>query len=149
MHVAAAVVVEAVHAAHAATVPLRQLLGIHRVFDVPDDDALLERVAPLGAVQPGQRATQGRDHDAAGHLDLGRTLAGKVRPGDELQIVGLGGVGHVEDVPARMLERRHVEVVAPVDLLHGHLEPGLAIQVVVADLLDVLGQRLFARSEYL
>ena len=58
--VAAAVVVEAMHAAHAAAVPLRQLLGIDRVLDVPDDDALLERVAPLGAVQERAACPPGR-----------------------------------------------------------------------------------------
>ena len=149
MAVAAAVIVEAVHPAHAATVPLRQLLGIHRVLDVPDDDALLERVAPLGAVQEGQRAAQGRDHEAAGHLDLGRALALERRPVDELDVVGLGRVGHVEDVPAGMRERGAVEVVAAVHLLHGHLETGLAVQIVVADLLDILGQRRGARYEFL
>jgi len=51
--VAASTVEEAMYSAHSAAVPLRELLGSDRVADVPDDDALLEGVFPLAAVQPG------------------------------------------------------------------------------------------------
>ena len=91
VHVAAAVVEEAVDAQGAAGLEVAEELGIHRVLDVPDVDALLEGVVRSVAVQEGDALLQGGDHEAVGHLDLEGDLARLIRARDELQVLRFRG----------------------------------------------------------
>ena len=50
----------------------------------------------------------------------------------------MGWVGDIEDGPAPVPEMAHVEVPATIDLLHGELEGGSTLEVVIAQQLDVV-----------
>ena len=143
MSVASSVVEEAVDPAPSRVVPLGQELGIRRVFDIPDAQTFFVRVAPLIGVKHGQSTAKSGKHETIAHLDLGRPLPRQVRTWDKIQILRFGRVGDVHDGPTRMLEMGGVEVEPTLYLLHGHLEPGLALQIVVREDFDILCERLF------
>ena len=151
--VAPAVVEEAVHA-HAvlhAGLPLAQQLGVDGIgLDVEDLQAAQALVAGLAAVEEGDAAAGGADHQAVGHLNLGGVGGGVLlgiaglQPVDHL---GLGGVGHVHHVPAGAAEGAAVHVIAPVvGLMEGHLEGVDAVQIAEAHDLHVLDIALVLRA---
>jgi hypothetical protein len=53
----------------------------------------------------------------------------------------MGWVGDIEDGPAPVPEMAHVEVPAAIDLLHGELEGGSTLEVVISQNLDVVRER--------
>ena len=131
--------------------PLAQQLGVDGIgLDVEDLQAAQALVAGLAAVEEGDAAVGGADHQAVGHLNLGGVGGGVLlgiaglQPVDHL---GLGGVGHVHHVPAGAAEGAAVHVIAPVvGLVEGHLEGVDAVQIAEAHDLHVLDIALVLRA---
>src|SRR5262249_2048586 len=116
---------------------LTEAPGLRRLLDVPDEEAFFERL-PFAAAPAGGDALQRRDHLAVAHLDLNRP--GILRPRDESRVLRGGRMGDVEHAPAAVPEMREVEIPPPVFLLHRKLEGGLAVQIVIADQIYVVGK---------
>ena len=85
-----------------------------------------------------------RDHLAFGDLDL--QCPGVLGPVDEADMARICRVGDVDDVPARVPERRGIEIPAIAGLMQRHLEGRLANQVGIADRLDIPGVALSRRQ---
>src|SRR5262249_139186 len=116
--------------------PVRELPGIDRIADVPDEDAFLIWLIRIGA--PGKRRLlQRRDHDVVvqRHLD-GPGVSWTWDCFDEFRIPR---IGDVDDAPAVVPQMPHVEVPTAVDLLDCHLEGALAVvETAISDGLHVV-----------
>lgn len=103
-------------------------------------EALPRRVSQ----QLRRRFLEASEHQAIGDLHLhGR---GVCRPGHERQQLGHRWLGHVEHAPAAVPQVRGVEVPTTPDDLKRELERGPAVEVMVANQVEVLREELRGRA---
>ena len=115
-----AAVVEVAVGAGAAADPLAQQLGPVGFAHVPDEETVLRRGGRIADRQAGRRVLQRGDHRAVRHLHLdGHGVGRPVEPAEQL---GVLGVGHLQDAPARMPEPGDVQEEPPPGFLQGQLE---------------------------
>ncbi len=134
MHVLAAPVPVAMGAGRPG-LEVPHLLRVEPVADVPDEHALVVRLAGIAAPLLRHLLQRG-DHRVAGEVHLDGPGVG--RPRDELDHFRVGGIGHVDDRPAEVPQMAHVQVPAAVLLQDRHLEAGFIAELAIADDLDVL-----------
>src|SRR6516162_689309 len=131
-----AAVVEVAVGARAAADPLPEELGPVGLADVPDEEPVLRLGVRAGEGQAGRRVLQRGDHDAVGDLDLDGHGVG--RPGQPAEQLGVFGVGHLQDAPARVPEPGDVQEEPPAGFLQGQLESGPAVEVVIGEQVNVV-----------
>ena len=115
--------------------PLREVLPIERIADVPDQDALVIRPVRIAA-PGGLLLLEGGQHEVVVkfHLDG----VGVVGAGDELYEFRIFGVGDIEDCPAAMPFVAHEEIPPVIHVLDGHLERAAApVEAAVANRLQI------------
>src|SRR5437867_1407787 len=119
----------------ASCLPVRELIPVHRVADVPDESAFFD--GPVRYAAPvGLLTQQRRHHDVVVELHLYRVRI--IRPFDELYVLRVRRIGHVDNRPAPMPFVTHVEVPAVRHAANRHLEgAAAAIKTAVADRLHV------------
>jgi len=121
--------------AGAASLPLRELLRIHRIADIPEQHALVVRLVRVAT--PDRRLLlQRREHQVVVHFHLDGPGIG--RAGHKLDDFGVLRVGDVDNGPAVAPEVAEVQVPAGADVANSDLERAtMAVEIAVADGLNV------------
>src|SRR5438046_9558021 len=107
----------------ASRLPVRELLPVYRIADIPDERAFF--VGPVRIAAPVRLLSlQRRHHDVVVELHLDRI--GVIRPFDNLYVHRVRRIGHVENRPAAMPFVTDVKVPTARDLPKRPLEGAAA-----------------------
>src|SRR5580700_11654607 len=101
-----------------ARLPPGQLLGTHRVADIPEEDALDDLFIRVAAIAGS--ILERRDHEIVVEIDLAGGCGR--RTGDEFDHLRICGVGHIDDAPSIGYKVAHVEIPVIAYMLDRHLE---------------------------
>ena len=132
-----AAVVKIAMRAGAAGLEMADPARFGRLANVEDEKAFGKGLA-VNAAPTRRNAFQRRNHFSFGDLDLdGPSIFRAWNISDELR---RRWIRDVENAPAAMPEMREIEIPAAVHLLHRELERRLAIEIVIANQVDVVSE---------
>ena len=141
------------HARAASALELAELLRVFRVLETPYSNTAPERHSRFCSVEFLHRAAVRRDHQSVRDLYLrcGRRLvAVRIRAFEPFNISRCGRVGHVDDIPAVMSERRSVDIIFLFRrLVHRHLESRSAVEIIEPDIFDIFHQHFFSLTHFI
>src|SRR5690242_94984 len=121
----------------AAGCEMADALRLSRCAYVKDKKSFGERL-PLDAAPTRRNALQSRDHFTVRYLNLNGP--GIFRPGNKGTELRFDGVCDLEHTPTAMPEVSHIEIPAAIHFLHRQLECRLAVQIMIANGLEIFGK---------
>ena len=126
--------------AGAAGFPVADLIGLGRLADI-ENKKPFRRWLPVSAAPARRDAFEAGDHFTVGDLDLNGP--GIFRPGNVSAILRRRRIGDIEYAPAAMPKVGDVEIPAAIFLLQRQLEGRLAVQIMVADGVNIFREVAF------